>query len=353
MPKDYMVPTGNILKEYLTEYRISQKELCARIGMSEKHVSKIITGKSRLTEEFALRIEKVIAAVPASYWLNYEAKYREYIARSNELVKINESDLSDIARRFRFKEVFSDLGLTLQEMAIEMLRLLKISDFANFEEAYSKIAVDFMEDGGEKEAIAIWLNLCETEIDIQNEDLDNTVFNPNQLEKSLNKFKLIASNENIQRSIDSCRKLCNKLGIYLVMCETITNSKVRGALTTYRDHPAILLSSRYKSHDHIWFALIHELAHLVKHYNKKDILVTREDYELYDDVKEREASEFASDFFIGRSDFERFIDNGRFDEHSVREFAKKEGVAPGIVVGRLQHDKYVDFSRLTHLKVFM
>ena len=83
-----------------------------------------------------------------------------------------------------------------------MLKLLKISDFNNFDAAYSNLSVNFMEDGGEKEAIAIWLNLCESEIEIQNADNVSSIkYEKTKLEKSLHLFKKLAYNDNIEFSI--------------------------------------------------------------------------------------------------------------------------------------------------------
>lgn len=346
----FIVPTGRIIKEYLDENNISQKELCARIGMSEKHVSNLLNGNSRLTEEFALKIEKVLVDIPASYWLNYEVKYREMLARDAELIKLNQSDLSEISRKFRFKEVFAGLGLTLTEQAIEMLKLLKISDFSNFEVAYSNLGVEFMEDGGEKESIAVWLNLCESEIEIQNADIDKIAYESKELDKSLGKLKKISYNDNVELSINSCRKLCNKLGIYLVICEAITNSKVRGALTTYKGHPTIYLSGRFRSHDNIWFAFIHEIAHLLMHYNKRDTIISYEESDNSLNLKELQANEFARDFFIDPKDYEEFLLQNQFTAESIKKFAKKENILPGIVLARLQHDKKVGYDKLQYLK---
>ena len=111
-------------------------------------------------------MEKVIVGAPASYWLNYETKYREQIAREEEMAAVNKWDLKKIAKKFHFKEVFKGLDLSLTQQAIEMLKLLKISNFENFDNVYNKIAVDFMEDGGEKEALVIWLNMCRSGIAI-------------------------------------------------------------------------------------------------------------------------------------------------------------------------------------------
>lgn len=76
-----LVPTGSIIKEYLDEYRITEKELAQKFGVSEKYISNALNGDNRLTEEFVFKLEKVLTGVPASYWLNYEEKYRDQLAR--------------------------------------------------------------------------------------------------------------------------------------------------------------------------------------------------------------------------------------------------------------------------------
>lgn len=346
MNNSFLVPTGNIIKEYLEEYGITQKDLAERINSSEKHISNVMKGKNRLTEEFALKLEKVIGGVPASYWLNYEAKYREQVAREEEMAIVSKWNLQEIAKRFHFREVFKGLDISLVQQAIEMLKLLKISDFKNFDSVYSKVSVDFMEDGGEKEAIAIWLNMCEAEIEIQNDEIDTVQYKECKVKENLKKFKLLSNNNKTESSINSCRKLCNRLGIYLVFCEAVTNSKVRGALTTYKNHPAIYISGRYKSHSNTWFALIHEIGHLLLHYNKNDVIVSFEDD---DSAKEKEANRFARDFFINQNDYNGFCDKGEISAETIRQFAKDQGTIPEIVVARLQHDKKIGYNEYKYL----
>jgi addiction module HigA family antidote len=345
-----MVPTGFIIKEYLEEYGISQKELCKRLGMSEKHISNLLNGKSRLTEEVAIKFETIMKDIPASYWLNYEAKYRLYLAQLAEDRNILDLDLSSIAKRFKFNEVFSGLDWDIFKQAKEMLKLLGISDFNNFEATYSNLAVDFMEDGGELESIIIWLKLCESEIYIQNEDLNKVVYSKDKLEEALELFRAIALNSSIQSIEDSCKTLCNELGIYLVVCKAITNCKVRGALTTYRNHPAIFLSGRFKTHDHIWFAFMHEIGHLLLHYDSKNTIISYDEDALEDDIKEKEASTFARDFLIPPEDYMKFLRKNDFTEKSIRLFASKQKIRSGIVVGRLQRDEVIEKNKLNYLK---
>lgn len=344
----YIVNTGRIIKEYLDVNHISQKDFALRTGVSEKHISNLLNGKSRLTEDMALKIEKLIPSVPASYWLNYEARYREYLARLAEENKWSLSELKTIAKRFHFKEVFPNSHLSLVEQAQAMLKLLKISDFACFEQAYSDLGVAFMEDGGDLAPIAVWVRMCEEDVLVENDVLDEIPYSPQSLKNHLNDFKMIALNDNLVYALKSCRKLCNRLGIYFVVKEAIPNSKVRGALTCIENHPAIFLSLRFRSAAYIWFALMHEIGHLLLHYNPRELSIS------YDEAiprskMEDEANEFARNFFIDSCAYDTFVGNCNFTPQSIRSFAHEQNVLPAIVVARLQHDGIIRHDQFTYL----
>lgn len=343
-------PTGKVIKEYLDSYEITQKELSQRTGISEKHLSHLLNGTSRLTEETALKLEKVLTGVPASYWLNYETKYREAVAREQSpAYSADSKELQLIAKRFKFNEVFKDFGWSLQKQADQMLSLLQISDFSQFERVYATMGVSFMQDGGTLEAIAIWLNLCREEVEVQNEHLENQ-YNEVLLKTLLPKLKVIADTSDAPASLTEARELLNQAGIYLVIHEPISQAKIRGALSTYKKHPAIYLSLRFKTHDHAWFALMHEIGHLVLQYSKKEPIITLDIENGIQDEKEQAANHFAQTFFINESAYSEFIKQEVFTTSSVVEFAKTIAIHPGLVVARLQHDALLPFSHLNGLK---
>ena len=60
-------PPGATIKEQLIDRGLSQKEFALRMGMSEKHISKLINGDVQLTPEVAVRLEMVLG-VPAKFW---------------------------------------------------------------------------------------------------------------------------------------------------------------------------------------------------------------------------------------------------------------------------------------------
>ena len=49
--------------------------------MTEKHISKLINGEVQLTPDVAVRLEMVLG-VPAKFWNNLEATYREKIVKA-------------------------------------------------------------------------------------------------------------------------------------------------------------------------------------------------------------------------------------------------------------------------------
>ena len=81
-------PPGATIKEQLNDRGMSQKEFAARMDMSEKHISKLINGEVQLTPEVAVRLE-VVLGVPAKFWNNLEAVYRE------KLIKVEAENAMD------------------------------------------------------------------------------------------------------------------------------------------------------------------------------------------------------------------------------------------------------------------
>lgn len=353
MTNEFIVHIGFIIREYLEASKINEQKCAEILGINEQDLANLLDGKSDLTEEMAENLTSVFPEIPASYWINYEKKYREFVANQPITLTYSLDQLNSFAKRFKFNEIFSGLGWNLNRQAIEMLKLLGLHKFEQFDEKYTNLNVDFMEDGGEKEAIAIWLSLAKEEIDLQNKDLSKIKYSKEKLIDSLDKFKLLALNNDYKKSLNSARKLLNRLGINLVFYNAIENSKVRGAVTTYNDKPAIFISGRFKTHDHTWFALMHEIGHLILHYVPGEQIITMENEVIeYDvDKKENEANEFARNFFINESAYMKYVSNMHFDdEQSIRDFADSQSVLPGIVVARLQHDGYVSFDKLNYLK---
>ncbi len=77
------VPPGETIKEQLIDRGWTQKRLAAEMGISEKHLSRLIQGKVLLTAHMAERLENVLG-IPAAFWRGLEADFRADLIRVNE-----------------------------------------------------------------------------------------------------------------------------------------------------------------------------------------------------------------------------------------------------------------------------
>jgi Zn-dependent peptidase ImmA (M78 family) len=67
--------------------------------------------------------------------------------------------------------------------------------------------------------------------------------------------------------------------------------------------------------------------------------------------EEKQADVFASNILIAPTQWQRFIQQDSYrTKAAIKEFAQKIGIAPGIVVGRLQHENLLPYDHCNDLK---
>ena len=135
----------------------------------------------------------------------------------------------------------------------------------------------------------------------------------------------------LRKTFDFEEILKNKLsecGIAIIFLPHIGGSFLHGATFYDKTKIVIGMTVRGKDADRFWFSLFHEFGHIILgHINNPDGL-SNED--------EIEADNFARENLISTNDFEEFVKSYSFTKKSIIDFSKKIGIAPGIVVGRLQ-----------------
>ena len=99
--------------------------------------------------------------------------------------------------------------------------------------------------------------------------------------------------------------------------------------------------------DQFWFSLFHEAGHILFGGKK---LIFLDEIDTWTDAEEVRANEFASNILIPRQTYADFIEKRIFSHKSVRSLSQQLGVAPGIVVGRLQHEGCISWRLLNSLK---
>ena len=84
------------------------------------------------------------------------------------------------------------------------------------------------------------------------------------------------------------------------------------------------------------------MAHIIFNDIYKQDGTTQED--------EIRADNWAKDNLIPIDDFNRFIHENKFEEKNILEFSNDIKIHPGIVLGRLQKECFVEQNRFNYLK---
>ena len=66
-----MVCFGEYLKDYLEYNKISQTEFALRMGVTQKHINDIISGRQNITLEIAASIER-LTKIPSNFIISIE-----------------------------------------------------------------------------------------------------------------------------------------------------------------------------------------------------------------------------------------------------------------------------------------
>ena len=138
------------------------------------------------------------------------------------------------------------------------------------------------------------------------------------------------------------KKCLADCGIALVFLPHFKGSFLQGASFIDGNKIVVGLTVRGKDADKFWFSLFHELAHIVLGHVGQANGTTEDD--------EKAADKWSSDTLISFDDFEAFKEEKDYSQKSVLQFAKAQGIAPGIVVGRMQLEGMIKYSMLNNLK---
>jgi HTH-type transcriptional regulator/antitoxin HigA len=146
------------------------------------------------------------------------------------------------------------------------------------------------------------------------------------------------------------RELLASCGVALVLAKEVPGTHISGAARWLSPEKALVqLSLRHRTDDQFWFALFHEIGHLLKPGRRQDHLDAPADRRTRSE-DERYADSFARDQLILPADRQRLEDLQDVNASTLRAVAKQLGVAPGILVGRLQADDRLTPAQFRYLK---
>ena len=346
---DYVIHPGEYLEEILETRELKKRDFAERVGLSVKAVSQIINGKSLYSPEIALRFEKALD-IHAEIWMNLADSYQLFEAKLKEKKNLETEKTREWVKKFPVAEL-KKMGILPKSgkteiIANSLLRFFNISSPKIWDEYMDRKAVSYRKSDAfseSRESTSVWLRLAEMEAErIETDYFDKTIFKEGLLK--IRELTLLKPDE----FFPVMQEVCRKAGVALVLVPELGKTHISGsALWVSQNKALIAISLRYKSNDHFWFTFFHEAAHLLLH-GKKNIFIDLKEYG--NSKEEKEANQFAGEILIPPREYREFVSEGVFFESQIRLFAKRIGIHPGIVVGRLQHDKLIKFTWHNGLK---
>jgi len=343
---DFVTPPGETLEEILETIGMSQAELARRMGRPLKTINEIIKGKTSITPETALQFELVLDT-PANFWINREQRYQESLARTEEREQmevfigwLKNFPLNSMIK-FGWIDYYQDKTLQLKEV----LNFFGTVSPKQWENLWFSPQVDYRKSPvfeADPYATAAWLR--KGELIAQN--IDCAAYNKINFIEALKSIRKL-TNKSPKDFMPQVIKKASDAGVAVVFIPELPKIRTSGATRWVNSKPVIQLSLRYKTNDHLWFTFFHEAGHILYH-GKKEVFL--EDGSSLN-KKEQTADKFAANFLIPLNDYKKFKPSFNGYSHSdVVSFAEKIDIAPGIVVGRLQHDGKLPPSHLNKLK---
>jgi HTH-type transcriptional regulator/antitoxin HigA len=355
---DWVSPPGETILDLIEEREWSQAELAQRLGFSTKHLNQLIKGKAALSEDAALRLERVLGST-ANFWLNREVKYREHLARI-EAQQRHQSWIGWLDKlpldELKKAGVIPNERITAKSkpgLVEPLLRFFCVASPDQWEQRYNTgMQLAFRRTRATQSdigAISSWLRLGE----IEAEKIDGPNYNRAKFEKSLKSIRNLTT-QSPEQFEPELRRLCREAGVAFVLVPSVPKAHVSGVARWLNAHrPLIQLSLYGKTNDRFWFTFFHEAAHILLHSEdsgeKKAIYLDDLNADNQDSKEEQEANRWAKELLIPAT-YNNQLPELRSNDSVIR-FAQTIGIHPGIVVGRLQHDGIILPSWLNGLKV--
>ena len=340
---DWVVSPGEVLEDVLDEKGMTWENLSEKSGLSLDSIQSIRGGETVIDDGLSFTLSRALGYSSPDYWKRLQNLYNKDCARlasSNSQYRLilETKPIKDlIARGFIVKEedatksvdnVLSFFGVT----TVPALRKMYSDDMVSLRHSEKVV--------GDPLALACWLRCCELEA----EKVKCGKYDRDKFKEALNEARSMTvdmGNDLPQR----LQELCASCGVVFVVVEEFKGCATNGAVIwDEADRPVLMVNLRGKRADIFWFTFFHEAAHILFGDKRRIIEGLNE----ADDAEVR-ANEFSQNILIPDQYKEEL--KTLTTEESIVKFAKKVGVHPGIVVGRLQYEKIIPQKKFNKLKM--
>lgn len=349
---DYACPPGDLIQEYLASLDISARELARRCGRSGKLMAEIASGRAPIEPATALQLERVLG-VSASIWSGMEAAYQLHQAKEAESSELEAC--YKWASGFPLKELaerdFIDRSGSKSDQVREMLRFFGVGSVKACDERVLELLDgDYRTSDTFKNdelSLATWLQIGERRA----AEIETKAYARDAFIKALTAIRELTL-ISIDKALPKLIEQCAEAGVAFILEKPLKKVRASGVARWLSPRKALIQQSlRYKSDDHFWFTFFHECAHILLHSRRETFIDMTKGPGSGNPVQEAEANAWAADFLVPAPAFKKFVRSFSKTDEEVKHFAAAHRVAPGIVVGQLQHAHVLGYNELNHLKI--
>lgn len=343
-PRWASAPGATIL-EALNARHLTLEDLADALGLSDPDTRRLLQGEILISERLAAGIAEV-AGGTARFWLTRDEQYRE----SKRLLSAEE-----LAQQMPFSDIakwgWDSKGASWRQRAALTLDYFGvssgdewISEFASrIGDAHYRASPTIQSS---EVSVAVWLRQAEIQAAAQ----PLLEWNPGEADAAVAKIREASRQADPDIFLPAVSQALASVGATLVVVKAPKGCAVSGAAFSLKSGQRVIaVSARYRSDDHLFFTILHELGHHLLH--GSDLYL--DEFEDSDpSATEQQADAFAADALVpgGVSALA-----GRAKGPTMRQvllFAARVGVAPGVVVGQLQHEGVIERHQLNKLKRF-
>lgn len=340
----HLVAPGLTLVDWLERAGMTQADFAKRTGLTPKHINQVVKGGAAISPEVALSFE-FVTSIPARYWLQLEVNFQAAQQRleDDRLLSAHTSLVDLFPYRALQKRGFVPAASGKVAQLRELLRFFGVAS----PDALSEVSLQplmFRLAGAFKAneaALAAWVRITELEA----AKMKTRPFDAGACRDSLDKMRSLSALPGLDW-LEPLKALAASVGVALVIVQELPESRVNGATRWLSpDKAMVALSFRHKRNDIFWFTLMHEMCHVLRHSKKHTFVHTMDDD--HGAELEQEADAFAARLLIPPHVAGAL--ESLTTEADVIRFARDLGIAPGIVVGRMQHAGIIPHNRWTRL----
>ena len=331
-------PPGEFLREELAERGWAEGEFAEIIGRPVQAVSEILNGKKEITPETAVAIGAALGT-SAELWVNLQASYRLYQARSSEASRVR-----PVERRARLRELVP---------VRELVKRRWLPDTENIDEMEAAVCdllgIDKIND---QPQLAVAARRSNTKEEFTPEQMAWIArvqrLGLGRVSVPYDSEALAALAAGLVRRIDGPQDLrliggwLAECGVALVVELPLRNSKMDGIVSFSTGTPIIGLSTRGDRMDSFVFTLLHEIAHLTLGHVVSGQLSIDENLDpTGGSEREREANDTAARWIF---DHTPTLPLGQLSPRALVNAARAEGVHVSFLIGRLQNEHRLDWK---------